>query len=576
MTKRTFVAIDIETTGLHPKPWDKNCKIFCISVNTGKTLKLYEPKDFKQLFPLLSDPHITKVIHNAKFDMLWIKRLYNIDIRSVWDTRLMEQIILGDNLPRSEKDENIREQLSSSLKYTLARYGLAKLDKTIGATFANRPVDKPLTKEEKDYAIDDVRYLLQLQAMQEYRLAKLDLMRVAHLENKLVEVVVSMVARGIGFDKNVWLDIARQNLSEYNSIIKRLPAQVNNWNSHQQVKKYFQSVGIPLTTLQELDELTPVYNNKALHLLAQARNVYQSTTTFGAKWLDDEEKGSTVDPDNRVRADFEQILNTGRFSCSHPNLQQIPRDGQHRAAFVPAKGYVFIDGDFSSQEIGIAAAASKEETWIKATLRGEDVHSLTASMVFQDEWVKGYEKGCTFPKKCKCKEHIKLREYAKVTNFTIIYGGGPGNISKKTKMSMKDAQKLVYKFKRSVPKLARWLGQNGDTATRDRISYSADPFKRRRTLRDPEDWMLSNIGKNNPIQSCGANMVKLSMISLPEPFNTPVLTLHDQLVIEVKKSQANKALKVLKGVMEKSADYCTGIPGLIKVEPRIAMNLLKQ
>jgi len=141
---------------------------------------------------------------------------------------------------------------------------------------------------------------------------------------------------------------------------------------------------------------------------------------------------------------------------------------------------------------------------------------------------------------------------------------------------MKDAQKLVYKFKRSVPKLARWLGQNGDTATRDRISYSADPFKRRRTLRDPEDWMLSNIGKNNPIQSCGANMVKLSMISLPEPFNTPVLTLHDQLVLEVKKSQANKALKVLKGVMEKAADYCTGVPGLIKVEPRIATNLLKQ
>jgi len=48
------------------------------------------------------------------------------------------------------------------------------------------------------------------------------------------------------------------------------------------------------------------------------------------------------------------------------------------------------------------------------------------------------------------------------------------------------------------------------------------------------------------------------------------------LVLEVKKSQANKALKVLKGVMEKSANYCTGIPGLIKVEPRIAINLLKQ
>lgn len=575
MSKRTFVAIDIETSGLHPKPWDKNCKIFCISVNTGKTLKLYEPKDFKQLFPLLSDSSITKVIHNAKFDMLWIKRLYNIDVRSVWDTRLMEQVILGDNLPRSEKDESMREQLSSSLKYTLARYGLAKLDKTIGASFATRDVNAPLTTAEKKYAIDDVRYLLKLQKLQEAKLNSLDLTNVAKLENQLVEVVVDMENRGIGFDKSIWLTIAKQNLDEYNSIIKRLPSQVSNWNSHTQVKKYFQSVGIPLTTLQELDELTPVYNNKALHLFAQARNVYQSTTTFGAKWLEDKEKIETVDPDNRVRASFEQILNTGRFSCSHPNLQQIPSGGQHRAAFVPSKGCVFIDGDFSSQEIGIAAAASKEETWIKAILRGEDVHSLTASMVFQSEWVKGKEKGCTFPKKCKCKSHIKHREYAKVTNFTILYGGGPGNISKKTKMSMKDAQVLVYKFKRSVPKLARWLGNNAEFSIKTRTSFSADPFKRRRVLRDPEDWMLNNIGKNNPIQSCGANMVKLSMVSLPKEYPI-VLTLHDQLVLEVKKSQANKALKALKNAMEKSADYCTGIPGLIKVEPRIVMNLLKQ
>lgn len=573
--KKTFVAVDIETTGLHPKPWDKNCKIFCIAVNTGKNLRLYEPKDFKQIFPVLSDPSIIKVIHNANFDSLWLKRLYNIDVRSIWDTKLMEQVIIGDNLPRSEKDEELKKQLSSSLKYTLARYGLADLDKTIGATFAERDINKPLTKDEKEYALNDVRYLLQLQAMQEYRLAKLDLMRVANLENSLVEVVVKMVNRGIGFDEATWLTIAKHNINEYNSIIKRLPANVSNWNSPAQVKKYFQSVGIPLTTLQELDELTPVYNNKALHLFAQARNVYQSTTTFGAKWLEDDQKGKTVDPDNRVRASFEQILNTGRFSCAHPNLQQIPRDSLHRSSFVPAKGHVFIIGDFSSQEIGIAAAASKEETWIKAILRGEDVHSLTASLVFQSEWAAGAVKGCTFPKKCKCPEHVKLREYAKVTNFTIIYGGGPGNISKKTKMSMKDAQKLVYKFRRSVPKLARWLGENSDFSVKTRTSFSADVFKRRRTMRDPEDWMLSNIGKNNPIQSCGANMTKLAMVSLPEDI-PPVLTIHDELVCEVKKSQANKALKVLKGVMEKAADYCTGVPGLIKVEPRIATSLLKQ
>ncbi len=570
---KQFVAVDIETTGLYPHKG--RSKIFCVAVNDGKKISLYETGDIPKLKEMLENPNIVKVIHNAKFDCFWLKRLYNIDVRSVWDSRLMEQVLIGENLPRSEKSEEMMMQLSSSLKYTLARYGLANLDKSVGKTFATRNQNAPLTAIEKEYAKNDVKWLLQLQTMQEYRLIKLDLMRVANLENSLVEVVVAMQDRGVGFDKDRWLDIWKINQAQYNSILKRLPSTVSNWNSPAQVKKYFQSVGIPMGSLQQLNELLPVYSNKVLHLFAEARALYKATTTYGETWLHDDFKdGNTVDPDNRVRASFEQILNTGRFSCSNPNLQQIPRDSGHRSAFVPAKGNVFVSGDFSSQEIGIAAAGSKEEVWIKAILRGEDVHSLTAMLIFTSEWQAGTEKGCTFPKKCKCSKHMQLREYAKVTNFTIIYGGGPTNISQKTKLSMKDAQKLVMKFKRAVPKLTRWLDDNGKETTKTRISYSADPFRRRRTCRDPEEWQLRNIGKNNPIQSSGANMIKLSMVSLPKEYPI-VLTIHDELVIEVKKGAAGRAVKMLKGVMERAADYCTEVPGLIKVEPRISMSLAK-
>ena len=573
--KQSFIAIDIETTGLHPKPWDKNCKIFCISVATAKGTLLYEPKDFYLLKPVLEDKTVKKVIHNAIFDALWIKRMLGWDVRNIWCTRLAEQVLIGQNLPRSEKSEVVKQELSSSLKYTLRRYGLADLDKSLGTSFTggNRDPHLPLTKDEKLYAINDVKFLLPLQAMQEYRLAKMDLMRVMNLENSLVEKLILALDRGVGFNEETWVRIAHDHQSAYNSIIKRLPSTVGNWNSPTQVKKYFQSIGIPLNSLQEVDELAPVYGNPVLNLFAKAREIYQSTTTFGLKWLQDDLKGATVDPDKRVRALIEQILNTGRLAFSHPNLLQLPRD-THGEALVPTKGHVFIAGDFSSQEIGIVAAGSKEETWIKAILRGDDIHSLTASMVMTEEWLKGKEKGCTFPKKCKCKEHLALREKAKVTNFTIIYGGGPGNIAKKNKMSMKDAQKLIYRFVRATPKLSRWLGENAKSAVTTRISYSADPFKRRRTLRDPEDWMLSNIGKNNPIQSCGANMIKLSMVSLPDWVHI-LLPIHDELIVEVKKSEAQKAVKALKAVMEKAADYCTGVPGLIKVEPKILTSLKK-
>jgi DNA polymerase I-like protein with 3'-5' exonuclease and polymerase domains len=88
--------------------------------------------------------------------------------------------------------------------------------------------------------------------------------------------------------------------------------------------------------------------------------------------------------------------------------------------------------------------------------------------------------------------------------------------------------------------------------------------------------MLSNIGKNNPIQAAGANMIKLAMISIDREIAPLVLQVHDELVAEVKKTQAVKAMKHMEGVMNKAADYCTGVPGLIKVKPVIAMNLLKQ
>lgn len=564
-----YIAIDIETTGLYPLP---HSKIFCVAVNDGKKIWLAEGSTIKSLKGILEDEKVCKVIHNAKFDAFWLKRVYGITVKNIWCTRLMEQVIIGDNLPRSEKSEELKEQLSSSLKYTLKRYGLAELDKTMGANFATRDVNAPLTESEKRYAMDDVRYLLYLQAMQETRLAKLNLMRVANLENKLIEVLVDIQDRGIGFDKQAWLKIAEQNAKEHTRLLKQLPSTVDNWNSPQQVKKYFNSVGIPVESLTDIEELLPLYSNKALHTFVKSRELYKNVTTYGAGWFNDKEKGNTIDADGRVRTDYEQIMNTGRLSSSHPNLQQIPRTTQHRNCFVPKKGHVFVISDFASQEIAIAAAASGEELWIKAILRGEDVHALTASLINPIRWGSEVEKRCAFPMKCGCKGHNDMRQDAKITNFTILYGGGAGNISKKTGKSNKDAQQLVYKFKKAVIKLTRWLDNNAKETIKTRISYSADPFKRRRTLREPEDWMLRNIGMNNPIQACGANMIKLAMVSLSKDCPI-VLTEHDKLVIEVPTNKAKKAAKELKAVMEKAADYCTGVPGLIKAEPKICNSL---
>jgi len=477
---RKTVAIDIETTGLYPIPGKS--KIFCISINHGAD-NIEVLTDIRKVKTLLQDSNYTKVIHNAIFDSYWIRRLYDIEVKNIWDTRLMEQVIIGETLPRSNKDEELRKQLSSSLLYTLARYKLVKLkDKQLGAEFATRDIDLPLTQRELEYAKNDVKYLLKLQLQQNLKLHHLDLVRVAELENQTVEVLVDIQNRGIGFDKDYWLKLAKANEATYNKLLKKLPKEVENWNSSKQVCSYFQSQGIPLDSLTKAEELQKEYNHPVLNNFIEARALYKAVTTYGASWLEDKfkshrgEPGYTIDADGRVRTSYEQILNTGRLASANPNLQQLPRDGKYRGAFVPRPGYAFVDCDFPSQEIAIAAAASGEARWIDAILAGEDIHMLTASTSIPEGTPDA-------------------RQIGKTTNFTILYGGGPYNIALKTGIRKNEAIRIVYRFKRSVPKLTRWLADKAKEAVRTRTSYSADPYKRRRTMRDPEAWMLENIGK---------------------------------------------------------------------------------
>lgn len=575
-----FIAIDIETTGLNPK--EPGSKIFCVAVNDGQKIQVYT--DVEKVRKVLENKKITKVIHNAGFDCYWLKYLHNINVINIWDTMLVEQVIIGDNLADGEKNPQLQAKMSAGLGHVLKRYGLADLDKGLQKNFALRPRDLPLTRDEIEYAKNDVRYLLQLQALQEFRATSLDLMRVVNLENSVVEVVVNMRSLGIGFDPKIWGNIADNYHREHLKLLKTMSGEITvwhsplevkkspvNWNSPLQVKKYFASRGIPLASVTDSEKVYQLTKDPVLGSFIELKKYAKLISTYGHSWI----KDGVIEKDNRIRPEFKQVLNTGRFACKNPNLQQIPRETEHRRAFIPARGNVFISADFSGQELGIMAAGSGEELWIKAMLRGEDVHSLTASMLFS-EWQTTAEKNCSFPKKCKCTEHQKFRNTAKTINFAIAYGAGTANISDQLNLTEREAARLLQRYSRVVPKLMRWLNKNGASAIATRISYSADVFKRRRTLRDPEDWMLKNIGKNNPVQACGANMLKLAMIHCHKEKLPIVLVVHDEIVLEVKKSHAKSALKKIRQIMEAAADYCTGIPGLIKAEPVIKLSLHKQ
>lgn len=596
-----YIGVDIESVNLNPY----GGIIWMLSITEGNKTKVYHdcygmksvPADVKKK---LMDESYCKIIHSSQFDAPYIEMNLGIKIRNIWDTELCETVILGvkpnikkkaENIKPGSAEDKILQRYGASLAYTLPRYGFPKPNKSIREAFIDRPVGKKFTKQEIEYAEDDTKYLPKLQKAQEYLLTRDNLLEVALLENKVAERYHDMKVRGIGFDGKIWREVYAQTVKDYKERISKLPRTVSNWNSPAQVKAYFKSQGILIPTFDDLDKVYLQTRNKTLGDFIATREYTTAISRYGLNWFD---KGF-IDPDGRVRCNITQIINTGRNSMSEPNLQQLPGSGnndplrlkvlelvtggskkmpQHRRAFVPKKGHVFVIGDFSGQEIGVMAAASGEDLWINALLRGEDVHGLTASIINPSEWASGKEKGCTFPKKCKCKGHKKLREPAKINNFMLAYGGGPQRFAEFTGTDLISASAYVGAHKRVIPRLTRYLEINGRDATATGVSYSADPYRRRRVLRGEEEWQIRNQGKNNPIQSAGANMLKLAMVSLPWEFPI-VLVIHDEIICEVPKAMAKKCMKVLKTVMEQSADYITGIKGLIKVEPRIAMNIMK-
>jgi len=584
-----YIALDIESIGTKPY----GGVVWSLALNYGnKKIDLYENCFGNVVIPSsvkkdLADDKICKVIHYGSFDSCYLLMVKGITIRNIWCTGLTETVIHGYTPPSRKKKKDgtvnytpqelkLQKAYGTQLKFVLPRYGFPSPNKDIRNNFIDRPKGLAFTREEREYMADDVRNLLEVRKAQEYLLRRDSQLEVALLEHKTVEKMVLMKARGVNFNSKLWRTIALSYEAEYKKRLKKLPSFVANWNSPKQIKDYFRSIGIHIESLTDLEDIHVATKNKTLKSLIEARELHKMVTTYGMNWFEE----GYIDGDGRVRGDFTQIKETGRMSSHNPNLQNIPKKpkvielGDHRECFIASKGCRLVIGDFSGQEIGIMAAMADEKLWIDALLRGDDIHGLTASLLYQAEWDRGYEKGCKFPKKCECHIHQELREKAKTLNFMLAYGGGPKKFAFITGVTFQEALIVVKRYKRIIPRITKTLERNGKDALYTGESFSADPYRRRRLLMGDKDWHIINQGKNNPIQAAGANMLKLAMISIPDSLPI-VLVIHDEIVTDPFIKDAPKAVKILKQVMEKSADYITGISGLIKVEPRISLTLAK-
>ena len=254
--------------------------------------------------------------------------------------------------------------------------------------------------------------------------------------------------------------------------------------------------------------------------------------------------------DGRIHSHFNQTVTaTGRISSTEPNLQNIPmRSGigrEMRKSFVPKEGYVFVDADYSQIELKCMAHLSKDEKLIEAFREGKDIHTMTASRVFNVP-----------------KEEVDpdMRRKAKAVNFGIIYGISSFGLGQDLDISRKEAQEYIDKYFESYPGVKKFLDETVENARKN--GYVSTMFGRVRPVPElkSSNFMQRSFGEriamNSPIQGTAADIIKVAMIRVYRELKKQglksklILQIHDELLIETSPDELNIVKKILKNEME--------------------------
>lgn len=275
-------------------------------------------------------------------------------------------------------------------------------------------------------------------------------------------------------------------------------------------------------------------------------NKYMDTYVMGIQ--------KVMDRDNRVRCTFNlHGTETGRLSCSEPNMQNIPRMKLIKNLFIAPAGYQLVQFDFSQAELRVLAYLSQDEHLIKTYQDGRDLHDSMAEKIFGPDYTK------------------EQRVAAKTINFGIPYGRGPGSMASKMHMSVQQATQTIRDWYKAAPGAKKYVDQMR------RIPYQpGEPFttvfgrQRHYIITNENRNHIENEAVNFPISSIASD---LTMLSLCQIFKTLkeenldariVNTVHDSIIIECKDDPTQ-----LKRVVEIGTSTMSNIPKKYLVKPAL-------
>ena len=526
---------------------DKKIMYIFLSLD-GKKIYYIEENNIHKLESILASNEIKKLGYNLKDDYIAL-RPYGIKLENVYfDITIAEYLIDSMSSTSYECSAIAMKYLTKKVKTKEELLGKGVKAKKY------QDLDFEELSSHISKIIDTVKNVIPIME-ENLKESNMDGL-LYHIEMPLVEVLADMEYEGIKVDKEKLNELGLQ----FKEIIKKLESEIYeisgekfNINSPKQLGVIlFEKLGLPIikktktgysTNAEVLDKLkdqSPIINK-----IIEYRQIVKLNSTYVEGLL------SIINPiDGRIHSSFNQtITTTGRISSTEPNLQNIPvklEMGRNiRKVFISDRGCKLIDADYSQVELRVLAHMSQDETMIDAFKHNEDIHTKTASQVFNVSMNEVTS---------------KQRSDAKAVNFGIVYGKSDFGLSEDLNIPVKQAKEYIENYFNKYNKIKEFMDNIIENASNN--GYVTTILNRRRYIPEikSSNFMLRNAGKraamNAPIQGSAADIIKIAMINVYKKLEENnlksklILQVHDELIVETIDSEIDIVKKIVKDEME--------------------------
>ena len=523
-------------------------KVFYIPVKQAgieHNLSLRQVIDF--LKPVLESDEIKKTTYDLKTQYN-ILRNVGVELNGV-----VFDVMLASYVKDPARNHNLDIQSIEQLNHAIVPY--AEYDKKNPTKICDADIDN-VTK----YIGDEASVVLELSKYWMKNLSEAELKLVYDIETPLAIVLADMEYNGVAIDTEYLAQLTEVMNSKLLKIEKQIFDIAGcsfNINSPKQVGEIlFVKMGLKAkkkrgkaafsTSAQVLEELAEEYEIARLILDYRKYAKLKSTYTEALPALIDVK-------DNRIHTSYNQTVTvTGRLSSSNPNLQNIPirteEGNKIRNAFAPQdkENWLILSADYSQIELRLLAHISGDSHLSEAFNTGVDVHTLTASKVFE------------VPVEDVTKE---MRYKSKAVNFGIVYGQSKYGLAKALGISNAEAEDFIEKYFATYPRVRAYM--EGTIAEVQKTGYVETIFGRRRYLENElssSNAMIREFAKraaiNQPMQGTAADLIKIAMIDFSKKLkennlkSKMIIQVHDEIVVEVYKPELETVKMLIKESME--------------------------